>query len=74
MIIRRKRYEVRDGDDTYIVDKERGVTRYKDPMTGEYVESKIQKGTVNIKQPSKFFSKDRLIRNLVVHKSASNYR
>lgn len=73
MIIQRKRYEVRDGDDTYVVDKEKGVTRYRDPVTGEYVESKIQKGTINIK-PSKFFSKDRLVRNLVAHKSASNYR
>ena len=73
MIIRRKRYEVRDGDDTYVVDKEKGVTRYRDPVTGEYIESKITSGTVNIK-PSKFFSKDRLIRNLVAHKSASNYK
>lgn len=73
MIIRRKRYEVRDGDDMYVVDKEKGVTRYKDPVTGEYIESKIQKGTINIK-PSKFFSKDRFIRNLVAYKNTSNYR
>lgn len=49
MIIHRKKYKVRNGDDTYVVDKEKGITRYKDPETGEYIESKIQKSTVNKK-------------------------
>lgn len=49
MVIRRKRYEVRDGDDTYVVDKKKGVIQYKDPVTGKYIESKMTFGTVNIK-------------------------
>ena len=90
MIIHRKKYKVRNMDDTYMVDKEKGITRYKDPETGEYIESKIQKSTVN-KRPTKknpnsekvetYFKskesssiKDKLIRNLVSHKNASNFR
>lgn len=37
MVIHRKRYEVRDGDDTYVVDKKKGVIQYKDPVTGKYI-------------------------------------
>ena len=49
MVISRKRYEVRDGDDMYVVDKKKGVIQYKDPVTGEYIEGKMTSGTVNIK-------------------------
>lgn len=45
MIIHRKNIKYRNGDDTYMVDKEKRITRYKDPETGDYIESKIQEGT-----------------------------
>lgn len=60
MIIQRKRYEVRDGDDTYVVDKKKGVIQYKDLVTGEYIESKMTSGTVNIKPMKKSPSKNKV--------------
>lgn len=53
MIFKRKITKGRVGDDSYVVDKQKGVIRYKDPKTGSYIESKIQEGTVNIKPISK---------------------
>lgn len=49
MIVKRKITTGKIGDDSYVVDRKKGVIRYKDPKTGAYIESKIQEGTVNIK-------------------------
>ena len=44
MIFKRKITKGRVGDDSYVVDKQKGVIRYKDPKTGDYIEVRFKRG------------------------------